>query len=275
MSGINFAGDEYIIQKHESLKNQSLVYTCSCPFTLKKMTANTAVAFNPQQNIVNQVLWSVFKVRRLVMFQFPTSLPYLAHQLAIQNPRAIPALAEKIRVNPDCSTHPLNKQFNELLSNLLKTLSHSRHTVLLVLDALDEWSSKEGTSNILELLLAHASTISSSLRILITSRPKTRILSVFSKARNHAKIVLHDIEKPVVNNDIVRFVRHGLQVIFARNDMPNDADLNRLFIFASISLRYIDDEFAGDPETRLKVILGEKMVYKSRPYTGLDSTGRF
>ena len=118
--------------------------------------------------------------------------------------------------------------------------------------------------------------IPSSLRILITSRPETRILSVFSKAQNHAKILLHDIEKTAVNNGIVRFVRFvRLQVIFARNDMPDDADINRLFILASIALRYIDDKFAGDPETRLKVILGENMVYKSTPYTGLDSTGRF
>ena len=84
---------------------------------------------------------------------------------------------------------------------------------------------------------------------------------------------MHDIEKTAVNNGIVRFVRHGLQVIFARNDMPNDADINRLFIFASTALRYIDDEFAG--LSHLKVILGENMVYKSTPYTGLDSTGRF
>ena len=60
--------------------------------------------------------------------------------------------------------------------------------------------------------------------------------------------------------------------------LPNDADIkrlveksDRLFIFATTALRYIGDEFAADPEIRFKVILGDNVMYKSSPYSGLDT----
>ena len=137
--------------------------------------------------------------------------------------------------------------------------------------------SKEGASNILELLLAHAPSIPCNLRILITSRPESHIRA--DKAQNLAKVVLHGIEKTVVNNDTERFVRHGLQVVYKEYDLslPNYADVVRLvkksgglFIFASTALRYISDNIAGDSKTCLEVILGDKVNYKSKPYFSLD-----
>ena len=168
---------------------------------------------------------------------------------------------------------------DEFIINFLKSLENSGHTVLFVLDALDECSSREGTSSILELLLAHAASFQCKLRILVSSRPESHILSVFSKARNHEKIVLHDIEKTVVNADIERFVRHGLQVIFDGYglQLPSDADIMRLvdrsgslFIFAATALRYIGDNIARNPKVRLQVILGDNEGYKSKPSSAVD-----
>ena len=69
------------------------------------------------------------------------------------------------------------------------------------------------------------------------------------------------------------------EVIYARNDLPlpNYADIKRpveksdsVFISASISLRYIDDEFARDPDTRLKISLGDDTMLPG--YTVLDNS---
>ena len=205
--------------------------------------------------------------------------PTLALQLARKHPKATQTLVEMIEENPDCASHPLSKQFNEFIINPLKSLGHSRYTVLFVLDALDECSSKEDTSSILELLLAHAASFQCKLRILVTSRPENSILSVFNKAQNHEKIVLHDIEKIIVDNDIKQFVRLGLQVIFDEYglQLPSEADIMRLvdrsgslFIFAATALRYIGDNIARNPKMRLQVILGDNEHYKSKPYSAVD-----
>ena len=205
--------------------------------------------------------------------------PTLAYQLARKHPRIVHALAEMIKDNRDCAAYPLNKQFSAFIADPLKALGDTRHTVLLVLDALDECASKEDTSTILQLLLAHAPSIPCNLRILITSRPENHIQSIFDKEQNHAKIILHDIEKAVVNDDIERFVRHELVGIFDRMGLPrpDDRDVKRLaeksdnlFIFAATALRYICDDTAGDPKRRLEVILGDTEGYRSKPYSAVD-----
>ena len=205
--------------------------------------------------------------------------PTLAHQLAFRDRKVLKTLAEMIRVNADCTAHPLNKQFSELIVDPLKALGNSRHTVLFVLDALDECSSKKGASDVLRLFFSCTSSLACRLRILITGRPEEHLRSVFSESQNYAKIVLHDIENTVVKGDIERYVRHGLQSIFTKSRLPipDDKDVRRLaelsdnlFIFASTALRYIGDDIARDPKTRLEVILGNNKVYKSEPYSAVD-----
>ena len=208
--------------------------------------------------------------------------PTLAHQLAFRDRKVLNALAEKIQANPDCTAYPLSRQFNEFIAGPLTALGDSSHTILLIIDALDECKSTNGASDFLRLLLSHTSSFPCRLRIFITSRPENHILSTFNKAPNHAKIVLHDIEKTVVSSDIARFVRHGLQAIFEDHELPlSDADIMRLveksgvlFIYAATALLFIGDENVGNPQEQLGIILGSHQDPDAKPYYALDTLYR-
>ena len=204
--------------------------------------------------------------------------PTLAHQLAFRNRKILNAIAEMMKVNADCTTYPLNRQFNEFIAGPLAALGDSRRTILLIIDALDECESRKGASDFLRLLLSYTSSFPYRLRILVTSRPENHILSIFNKTKNYANIVLHNIEKTVVSGDIERFVRHGLQDIFDNYSLPlPDADIMRLveksdklFVHAATALRFIGDENVNDPQAQLAIILGSQQDPDARPYYALD-----
>ena len=205
--------------------------------------------------------------------------PTLAHQLASRHRKVMTALAEMIRVNADCTTYPLNKQFNEFIAGPLTALGDSRRTILLILDALDECASKKGTSDILRLLLSHTSNVPYCLRILVTSRPEDHIRSIFHVAQNHTKIVLHDIEKTVVRDDIERYLMHGIAEIFGGKGLPMPLEremkiladkADNLFLYAATALRFIGDEVVNDPQSQFAIILDSREEPDENPYSIID-----
>ena len=205
--------------------------------------------------------------------------PTLAHQLAFRDRTVLKTLAEMVRVNPDCATYPINKQFNEFIVGPLTALGDSHRTILLIFDALDECASKKGISDIIRLLLSLTSNISCRLRILVTSRPEEYIQSEFDCAHNHEKIVLHNIEKTIVNNDIERFLRHGIQQLFSqkRLPLPQESEMklladkaDNLFIYAATALRFIGDDVVSDPQGQLEIILDGRRAPHDNPYIAID-----
>ena len=207
------------------------------------------------------------------LFVFPT----LAYQLASRHRQLMPKIAKMIQANADCTNHPLSKQVSEFIVDPLKELGNSDRTVLFVLDALDECSSKEGASHILQLLLTHAPSVPCNIRILVTSRPEKHIHRVFDKDGNQAKIVLHDIEREIVNSDIDKYVRHELASIFKGLPPPDGNDIvhlvessDNLFIHAATALRFIGDSTVDDPQGQLSIILGSQQDPDAKPYSALD-----
>ena len=207
--------------------------------------------------------------------------PTLAYQLACQRTEMMTSLAKMVQENPNCAAHPLNKQFSEFLTGPLTTLGSSYYTILIILDALDECSSNDDASEILRLLLSHASTTPYKLRILVTSRPEKYIRDEFAdKSQNYAMFVLHDIERKVVNGDIELFVRHKLEAIFTKKNlpMPQDKDIiqlveksDKLFIYAATALRFIDDKGVGNPQRQLSIILDSSKPTYDNPYSDVDN----
>ena len=174
----------------------------------------------------------------------------LAYQPAPQRSRIKIALDQIIEPIGDCSDYPSVKQRDDFTVRPLEAFNGPRHTVLFVIDAPDECSSSDGTSSVLQLVLELESKIPCSLRVLFTSRPEKHIRRVFYKAGNHAKIVLHDIEKEIVNSDIDKYVRHELRSIFMEKILPtpDDNDIvrlveesDRLFVHAA-ALRFNTDK---------------------------------
>ena len=204
--------------------------------------------------------------------------PTLAHQLAIQHPQIKIALAEIIKSIGDCLDHPLKRQRDELIVSPLKSLNGPRHTVLLIIDALDECWSKDSVPRILQLFLELESSDLCKLRILITSRPEDQIQDLFNKKENLKKVVLHEIDKKIVREDIERYVQNRLQSIFGKQYPLCDNDIKSLvekcgslFIYAETALRFIGAKAVKNPPGQLAIVLGSHEDPDAKPYTAIDS----
>lgn len=204
--------------------------------------------------------------------------PTLAYQLANVNPNSRKALLKAVREDADCMHGALQKQYNKLIVDSLKAYSAS-DTVVLVLDALDECISEQGITEILQLLLFSKSTLPCNLLIFITSRPVPYIRSILDDVEDLAEVILHNIDTAIVRDDIMRFLKHELDIIFDKFGMkrPENDDVIRLangamnsFLFAAIFLRSIGDNAAKDPEKRLRIIL-DSLKTDVDIYSAVDS----
>jgi NACHT domain len=209
--------------------------------------------------------------------------PTLAFQLAQSNSAFKNVIVEALRQDPALGNKELSSQFQELiLIPLLKINPHQRPT-LIILDALDECEEK-GAADILRLVFSHAIQIPF-LRILITSRPQPHLSSVFSKARNLEKTVLHDIEASVIEQDIRFYISIALAEIPEKLDLPMPADWvkeieinslveksGKLFVYAATAIRFIGDDRVQDPRRHLSLILNTSSVQQAgaTPYSQLD-----
>lgn len=205
--------------------------------------------------------------------------PTLAHQFAMLHPVIRGALAETLREEADSAYSTLNKQLEKLIVGPLRAFDKSGHTVVVILDALDECESRKDAAQILQLLLSNAFNVPHNLRILVTSRPENHIESIFSTLRNHDKVVLHDVDITVVQADIHLFLRHELNSAFDKYQLPRpddkDVDLlsksaGKLFIYAATVLRFIDDDDVGNPTDQLRIVLSSSQDSEANIYSAVD-----
>jgi NACHT domain len=211
-------------------------------------------------------------------------LPTLAFQLAQSDNTFREAIVDALKQDPGVGQRGLLSQFQGLILTPLLTINPHRNPILLVLDALDECKEK-GAAEILQLMFAHIARIPF-LRLLITSRPQPHLSSVFNKAPNLMKTVLHDIEASVVQQDIRFYISTELAKIPRRLDleMPTDwateveqnallEKSGKLFIYAAIAIRFIGDDRVRDPETHLRLILHTQSFREAgaTPYSHLDN----
>ena len=124
----------------------------------------------------------------------------LAFQLAQSNDSFKNVIGAALQEDPALGHKALLSQVEGLILTPLLSPGVDCRVTLIVLDALDECDEK-GAVAILRYLFSHAIRILF-LRILITSRPEPHISSVFKKASNFTKTILHDIETSVVQGDI-------------------------------------------------------------------------
>ena len=175
---------------------------------------------------------------------------------------------------------PLDTQFTSLFFQPLQNLTLTQ-PLLLVVDALDECEPK-GAQIILNNILSHCTKIPA-LRILITSRPENHITSIFKRANNTRKVILHEIENAVIARDIQHYLEHWLKHIREQDEFlsipsswPSPVDLEllvsragKLFIWAATAVKFIGDTRILDPERQLQIILSSSMS-SQKPYAELD-----
>lgn len=150
-----------------------------------------------------------------------------------------------------------------MLSEPIRAASHdaSTHTLIFVVDALDECSDPNMTEEILRLLLEHSPNLR--VKFFVTSRPESHIEDVLSTEYPES-LHLHKVDTKQVNKDIELYVQTKLTDL-TRNrpqlralvDWPSRAQIHTLtfraeglFIYVFTALQYISDR-RGNPERRL------------------------
>ncbi|KAJ5125302.1 hypothetical protein N7526_007479 [Penicillium atrosanguineum] len=195
--------------------------------------------------------------------------PTIARQLAISIRRLKPFLQETIHNNPEIAEKTMREQFEKLILQPLQRLEQSdvpMRTMVIVIDALDEYEEDRDIRLILQLLPQLQNIAAMRLRVLLTSRPDLPIRLGFSRIASdiYRDLVLHDIPMEAIKHDISLFFNYRLAEIrterFLSIDWPGDRDLQRLvalsvplFIFAATICR-IFEEPDWDPRDSLTEI---------------------
>ncbi len=200
----------------------------------------------------------------------------VAAQPAAVQPVLKPYIARAVRIIGNPFATALHEQWLRLVLQPLADVNgglqrlYPLKPVLVVVDALDECYGERDTAAILRLLALGALVQHSQwLRVLLTSRLETPIrygIQSISQA-SLARLILHDIDPPIVTHDISVYLADNLCRVGA--DFLRDADwpgaktveelvtrAGGLYIWAATAVQYISDggEFAKD---RLQDVLCE------------------
>ncbi|CAG9980522.1 unnamed protein product [Clonostachys byssicola] len=218
-------------------------------------------------------------------FFFPT----IATQLARQIPSLAPFVRNEVEADPSINNKALSDQFDSLIVKPIQRLpkASQRQTLAIVVDALDECDYLDNVKRIIHLLSQVKNFSHICLKAFVTSRPELPIQLGFNDiVGEYTDLLLQDIPKPIIENDITVFLEHELAVIRldynkARPNRPlppswpGPEQIQRLvemaiplFIFAATVCRFIQDRRLGGPRDQLERILKRQGDQKSK----LDAT---
>lgn len=185
----------------------------------------------------------------------------------------------------------IRDQFDKLIAEPInKVAKHLQPPIMvIVIDALDECDDAvEHIRLIIHLLSQAKHFVSVRLRFFVTSRPELPIRLGFEDiSSKYEGLVLHQIPKSVIKQDITAFLQYELAKI--RQDYNKSVTPNRqlhpnwpgaehmqklvdmavpLFIFAATVCRFIQDRRLGGPKGQLEKILEQRTSRRSN----LDAT---
>ena len=178
-------------------------------------------------------------------------IPSIAYELARTSP-SIKSEVIKAIEDDNRLTEPTYSNLEDLFTNnpLQKSIGNVK---TIVIDGMDECTNLDIFISLLKLILQY--THKMSLKIFISSQGEVSIRNVFGKHPN--TLVLHEVEKDVVEDDIRRYITRKLDDIkshfrIAEDDMddgwPSPSELSelircsgRLFIYAATAIHYIED----------------------------------
>ncbi|KAI9778859.1 MAG: hypothetical protein M1839_007822 [Geoglossum umbratile] len=192
----------------------------------------------------------------------------IATDLMAHIPGLILGIKKALDADPGISERALKDQFEKLILRPLLEMAPSQSLAyIIVIDALDECEREEDIRVILQLLARAKDIKPISLRILVTSRPELPIRLGFRQMSDgtHQDLVLHEVPKRTIEEDIRLFLEHELREIQEQRLLPpkwpSEDQIQvlvelavPLFIFAATACRYIADR-RDNPMKRLEVIL--------------------
>jgi hypothetical protein len=153
-------------------------------------------------------------------------VPTVAQQLMIRMPNLEPSVLKALRDKPNLTGKSLKEQFDKLLLQPLLSLDLAEEQVpimVIVIDALDECENDKDIRVILQLLPQLRASTAVRVRIFLTSRDETPIISGFSEIGNHHEdLGLHDIPEAVTEHDISLFLKDRFAKIRDKRNVSPD-----------------------------------------------------
>ena len=198
----------------------------------------------------------------------------IANQLVQAIPEIRPLISKVIAKDPSVTSQTLQRQFEQLILDPLKGIDNPVQSIyLIVIDALDECDNETHITGIVKLLSQLQNAGNMNVKSIITSRPELPPKLGFQMISKYAyrDLVLHRIEKNIVERDIALFFEHKFKQIrlewskASQDDLPAQwpgeqniktltASAVPLFIFAATVCRFIGYRY-GDPQERLVRVL--------------------
>lgn len=220
----------------------------------------------------------------------------VAAQLVAKEPALTISIRAAIDADPGISGKTLKEQFNKLVLEPLSKLTGDPvkpRIIVMVVDALDECEERD-VRNIIYLLSQAKTLTKVKLRIFVTSRPDLPIRLGFSKIKGeYQDMVLHEVPKPIIRDDIAAFLKYeltGIRVGYNGSvakdrwlplDWPDQATVNilvemavPLFIFAATVCRFVGDLRESNPAGQLAKVLKYQTEAGESEMDKLDKTYR-
>lgn len=188
----------------------------------------------------------------------------IARDIAARHPAIAADISAALEGDPSLASAPLSRQFEAFISGPLRRHS-ADHSIVVVIDALDETLGEDSNTGLLAILRNQASRLPPQLRILVTSRPTWTIQQYLSE---QAHIISHPIDIHSLDNrqDIAAYVDAQLQGSILRSSMgpnwPEEAVITKLkvlaeglFIWIATICRYLRDAY--NPRVKLETLLSK------------------
>ncbi|KAJ9654752.1 hypothetical protein H2198_006270 [Neophaeococcomyces mojaviensis] len=206
--------------------------------------------------------------------------PTIIRQLSMKVTSLDVHVAKAIDANLDICSKSLGEQFNKLVREplLQSGCSQRRLTYVVVIDALDECEREADIRIVLQLWSSLPQITNVDLRLFLTSRPELPIRLGFKKmsADAYKNMVLHEIPPPIIQRDILAFLKDALAEVREEynleplsdtrlpDDWPGTKILQELtdmavplFIVAATIHRFVHD---SNPKQRLENILKSRKL---------------
>jgi hypothetical protein len=200
-------------------------------------------------------------------------IPTTSYSLASYSQAASDALLSALQ-NPDNNgirKKDVKRQFKVLIPGTVKALYPSsvskRHVI--VYDGFDEAENESEIGEIVASFLEHASTLP--IKVFISSRRDEKIRDQFDNANNSIRstLILHDIEKDLVKEDIRRYMTARLDNISNRLKVKRDIWISdeelslfvehagTLFVYASALCSYLNRTVPEEAADRVQSLLSK------------------
>ena len=190
-------------------------------------------------------------------------------------------MADVLATNPHIVHQGLRNQWKELIIKQLIHIRAYRPCLNFIVDALEACGSNDDTKLLIQLFVELKNIPNVDIGVFLTSRPEVVIRLGCKRLPEaiHQNLDLRSIVGTIVKGDILAFIRHELEQIFADREVesgPSEENLQilaeragTLFIYAATAYRFISEP-GWDPAERLTEIIKNDFDMDSGQTAQLD-----